>query len=162
MYGIISEELIIRNFQKAQLSVIGRHNVTTHTLRLFTDLYAPGENASPLPPVARVLYVVAGGITVRASSVTASLDPNSAWQGSVTPQVVAGKSGARVLRWELVRSNLAEDTHARAEGATMRRQEQWVNQHARHTNHTPTTSRCGSGACKRSSPNNALRDMMRR
>ena len=114
MYGIISEELIIRNFQKAQLSVIGRHNVTTHTLRLFTDLYAPGENASPLPPVARVLYVVAGGITVRASSVTASLDPNSAWQGSVTPQVVAGKSGARVLRWELVRSNLAEDTHARA------------------------------------------------
>ena len=88
--------------------------MTTHTLRLFTDVYAPGESASPLPAVARVLYVVAGGITVRASSVTASLDPNSAWQGSVTPQIVAGKGGARVLRWELVRSDQAEQTRASA------------------------------------------------
>ena len=79
-----------------------------HTLRLFTDRFAPGEAATILPAI-RVLYVVEGSLNVRAAGISASLDPNSAWCGIGEFAVSAGKSGAKVLRWEV-----AADTNAPA------------------------------------------------
>ena len=73
----------------------------SHALQLHTDIFAAGETAM-LPAANRVLYVVEGSVFVRAAGVSASLDANSAWCGAVAPSVVAGKAGARVLRFELL------------------------------------------------------------
>lgn len=73
----------------------------THLLRLSTDRFTAGESAT-IPAANRVLYVVEGTLIVRSQGAAASLDPNSAWCGAVNVCVAAGKSGARVLRFELV------------------------------------------------------------
>ena len=70
-------------------------------LHLYTDCFATGE-AAALGTANRVLYVVEGSIIVRAAGVSASLNANSAWCSAVAPSVTAGKSGARVLRFELL------------------------------------------------------------
>ena len=72
-----------------------------HSLQLHTDCFAAGESVT-LAAANRVLYIVEGSVVVRAAGVSASLDPNSAWCGAVAPSVVAGKAGARVLRFELL------------------------------------------------------------
>ena len=72
----------------------------SHALQLHTDIFAAGE-AAMLPAANRVLYVVEGSMIVRAAGVSASLDTNSAWCGAAAPVITAGKSGARLLRWEL-------------------------------------------------------------
>ncbi len=74
----------------------------SHLLRLYTDTPAAGHGVTPLLPLPRAIYVVSGSAIVRAAGQAASLEPNSAWCGSVAPTVIAGKSGARLLRWELV------------------------------------------------------------
>lgn len=81
--------------------------MTTHLLRLYTGTFAAGVASSPLPALNRVLYVVSGSVIVRAAGQAASLDANAAWCGSVAPGITAGKSGARVLRWEVVRADAA-------------------------------------------------------
>ena len=81
--------------------------MTTHVLRLITDCYISGETLH-LAGTNRVLYVVEGGIIVRAGGAAASLEPNSAWCGTVDVAVAAGKSGARVLRFELVHASSAQ------------------------------------------------------
>jgi quercetin dioxygenase-like cupin family protein len=47
------------------------------------------------------LYVRSGSLTVRSQSVVATLAPNSAWHGRHACEVVAGKEGAEIFRWEL-------------------------------------------------------------
>ena len=76
----------------------------TYALQLHTDALAVGETIT-LGAANRVLYVAEGSIIVRAAGVSASLDRNSAWCSAVAPAITAGKSGARVLRWELVAAN---------------------------------------------------------
>ena len=75
--------------------------MTTHILRVFTDTLDAGAAISPATTCNRVLYLVSGNAIVRAAGQAASLDPNSAWFGSGAPVVTAGKTGARLLRWEL-------------------------------------------------------------
>ncbi|MBL8386094.1 MAG: hypothetical protein JNM90_23625 [Burkholderiales bacterium] len=72
----------------------------THRLRLHTDRFAAAEGGT-LAPRACALYVVAGSVIVRAGGAAASLDANGAWCGATGATIVAGKAGARVLRWEL-------------------------------------------------------------
>ena len=72
----------------------------THELRLSTDRFSPAE-CGDLPAGNRVLYVVAGTLVVRSGGSAASLEANSAWCGSAGAALAAGKSGARVLRFEL-------------------------------------------------------------
>ena len=56
------------------------------------------EDACP-----RVLYVRSGSLTVRSNAVVASLAANSAWHGGRSCEVVSGKTGAEIYRWELRR-----------------------------------------------------------
>ena len=82
--------------------------MTTHVLRLHTDIYGAGEAATALPALNRVMYVVAGSLTLREHGVTATIDANGAWCSAGSPAMIAGKSGARVLRWELARTESAQ------------------------------------------------------
>ena len=75
-----------------------------YALQLHTDALAAGATAT-LAAANRVLYVAEGSIIVRAAGVSASLDANSAWCSAIAPSITAGKTGARVLRWELVTAN---------------------------------------------------------
>ena len=75
--------------------------MTTHILRVFTDMLDASAAIAPLPALNRVLYVVSGSAMVRAGGQAASLDANSAWCGAMAPAIIAGKTGARLLRWEL-------------------------------------------------------------
>ena len=72
----------------------------SHKLLLFTDRFAPGETTA-ISSAIRVLYVAQGSLVVRAAGISASLDPNSTWCGTGVAAFAAGKSGARVLRWEI-------------------------------------------------------------
>ena len=76
----------------------------TYALQLHTDALAVGETTT-LAAANRVLYVAEGSIIVRAAGVCVSLDRNSAWCSAAAPAITAGKSGARLLRWELVAAN---------------------------------------------------------
>ena len=51
----------------------------------------------------RVLYVRSGSITARSNGIVATLAANSAWHGGESCEVLAGKDGAEVYRWELRR-----------------------------------------------------------
>ena len=88
--------------------------MTTHLLRLYTGIFEAGADSAPLPALHRVLYVVSGSVIVRAAGQAASLDANGAWCGSVAPGITAGKNGARVLRWELVRLDAAQSSETTA------------------------------------------------
>jgi quercetin dioxygenase-like cupin family protein len=56
-------------------------------------------------PCPRVLYVRSGSLTARSSAIAATLAPNSAWHGKHSCEVVAGKDGAEIYRWELRRES---------------------------------------------------------
>lgn len=88
--------------------------MTTHVLRLITDSYIGGETLH-LAGANRVLYVVEGSVIVRAGAIAAALDPNSAWCGPIDATVAAGKSGARVLRFELVRADSTQASQSCAD-----------------------------------------------
>jgi quercetin dioxygenase-like cupin family protein len=60
--------------------------------------------SAPLAAANRVIYVRAGGATVRANGQAATLAPNSAWHGAIDCEVTAGANGAVLLRWELTRA----------------------------------------------------------
>jgi quercetin dioxygenase-like cupin family protein len=74
--------------------------MSTHTLRLVTDRFAAGASFA-LPPLRRAAYVFAGSAIVRAGGQSASLERNGVWCGNAAPTVIAGRSGATVLRFEL-------------------------------------------------------------
>lgn len=79
--------------------------MSTYELRLTRDRLGPqGRYVSALPAMNRILYVLDGGLTVEAGGKPAVLDPNTAWHGAAGCMAVAGRDGATVLRYELVRS----------------------------------------------------------
>ncbi len=78
------------------------------TLRLYEDrLGARAAPEAPLPPLNRVLYLRDGMASVASYYAAATLTENSAWYSSREETVNAGPDGARILRYELVRSDNA-------------------------------------------------------
>lgn len=73
-----------------------------HILQLLTDRLAAGTTLALAAGPHRVLYVAAGGLLIEAAGTTASLAPNSAWQGQNAAALRAGAAGARLLRFELL------------------------------------------------------------
>lgn len=91
--------------------------MATYTLRLFEDrLGARATAETPLPMLNRVLYVQSGTASISSYYGSATLSGNSAWFSAKECTVTAGANGARILRYELVRSeqgNTGEITGAR-------------------------------------------------
>jgi quercetin dioxygenase-like cupin family protein len=77
--------------------------MSTHALEFFRDQLSEGASLSMPDPCPRVLYVRSGSLTARSGGVVSTLAPNSAWHGDRPCEVVAGKTGAEVYRWELRR-----------------------------------------------------------
>jgi len=69
-------------------------------LRLYTDRLEPRAEGR-LSGCNRVIYVREGNIIVRAGTQAAGLAPNSAWYGRDPVVLIAGATGATLLRWEL-------------------------------------------------------------
>jgi len=80
--------------------------VSGYVLRLTEDRLGAGRGYDrPLPAAARVLYVWLGEITVTSGGREVRLAPNSAWQGAGESTATAGREGATLLRYELVRGD---------------------------------------------------------
>jgi quercetin dioxygenase-like cupin family protein len=77
--------------------------MSTHALEFFRDQLAAGARLSLSDPCPRVLYVRSGSLTARSNAVVATLAPNSGWHGDQACEVVSGKTGADIYRWELRR-----------------------------------------------------------
>jgi hypothetical protein len=75
--------------------------MTRHVLRLLRDRLAP-KTREPLPAMNRVLYLLEGALTVDGASVPL----NGAWHGVGAGMAEAGREGATVLRYELVRDGM--------------------------------------------------------
>ena len=78
----------------------------THLLRLYSESLEAGALAS-LPAIDRVIYLASGSAVVRSEGQASSLEANSTWCGSTASSITAGKTGARLLCWELVRAGVA-------------------------------------------------------
>lgn len=76
--------------------------MSMRSLRLYSDTLA-AKTAMPggLPAGNRVLYVRDGSATLRSAGQAMTLAPNSAWCARASCEVLAGASGAQILRWEL-------------------------------------------------------------
>ena len=72
-----------------------------HVLRLSRDRLEPAARAA-LPATNRVLYLLEGSLTVDGRSVSV----DAAWHGAGPCALVAGASGAALLRYELVRKDV--------------------------------------------------------
>ena len=72
-----------------------------HSLRLIEHDLPPGVDLT-LPAAVRVLFAAAGEATVTSAGDSRPLDPDHAWHG-IASCVVTAPSGARLLRFELVR-----------------------------------------------------------
>jgi quercetin dioxygenase-like cupin family protein len=73
----------------------------TLALEFFRDQLAAGARLSLPDACPRVLYVRSGSLTARSDATVATLASNSAWHGRHACEVVAGKDGAEIFRWEL-------------------------------------------------------------
>jgi quercetin dioxygenase-like cupin family protein len=62
-----------------------------------------------------VVYVRSGSLTARSGAVVATLAANSAWHGRQSCEVVAGKEGAEVYRWELRDGKAGTESALRSE-----------------------------------------------
>jgi hypothetical protein len=82
--------------------------MSVYTLRLFEDILTAAESAT-LPPRRRVVYVVEGRVLVSAEGPAGAFAANSAWFGAGSCTVQAGTEGARLWRWELVRTPVGDD-----------------------------------------------------
>lgn len=88
-----------------------------HVLRLFTDTLAPrAQESRPLPPCPRALYVADGMAALASAGVAATLGADSGWFSAGGVTVRAGANGAKLLRWELVRTPEADHGLALGEG----------------------------------------------
>jgi quercetin dioxygenase-like cupin family protein len=88
-----------------------------HVLRLFTDTLAPRATESrPLPPCPRVLYIAGGMATIADGDTVATLSANSGLFNTASVTVRAGADGAKLLRYELVRTPEADHGLAVGEG----------------------------------------------
>lgn len=74
--------------------------MSTYRLRLCEDTLTPGAGYV-VGPANRVLWVVAGQVTVMAGGRTVVVEVDHGWHGAGAAEVIAGRSGATVLRWEL-------------------------------------------------------------
>ena len=75
-----------------------------YSLRLIEDTLAPGARCKPaLASAARVLYLAAGDLRIDGGAASGALEPGRAYLAAKPGAAVAGASGARVLRFELVR-----------------------------------------------------------
>ena len=85
--------------------------MSEYVLRLTRDTFAPGaRTATPLPPLNRVLYVLAGEIHVASTTGDAAqqtVAADRAWYGGGSCTVEAGPQCATVLRYELLRGESA-------------------------------------------------------
>ena len=87
-----------------------------YILRLCTDTLAPrAQESRPLPPCPRALYVAEGMATLASAGAAATLSANSGWFSAGSLTVRAGADGAKLLRYELVRTPEAD--HGLALGA---------------------------------------------
>lgn len=77
--------------------------MASHTLAFFRDQLAAGATLDLAHACPRVLYLRTGAASVRAGAAVAALAPNSAFHGAMACAVAAGKSGADIYRWELLR-----------------------------------------------------------
>jgi quercetin dioxygenase-like cupin family protein len=94
--------------------------MSTYELRLTRDrLEAQSRYVSALPAMNRVLYVLDGDLTVAAGGQQAALGPNTAWHGATACMAAAGREGATVLRYELVRSGTPPAPAAGAGSTTL-------------------------------------------
>jgi quercetin dioxygenase-like cupin family protein len=73
----------------------------THALEFFRDRLPAGARLSLPDTCPRVLYVRSGSLTARSDAAVATLAPNSAWHGKRPGEIVAGKDGVEIYRWEL-------------------------------------------------------------
>lgn len=79
--------------------------MSTYELRVSRDQLAGGARyVTALPALNRVLYVLSGDVTVEIDGRPAPIGPNSAWHGAGACTAAAGRDGATVLRYELVRA----------------------------------------------------------
>lgn len=76
--------------------------MSAYTLRLSEDRLEAGARHA-LPPLNRVLYVIAGDIGVTSGGSGAQVGTDAAWHGSGECAVAAGTGDARILRYELLR-----------------------------------------------------------
>jgi len=84
-------------------------------LDFFRDLLPAGARLSLRDACPRVLYVRSGSLTARSDGVVATLAANSAWHGKQPGEVVAGKDGAEIYRWELRESGASAGSALRSE-----------------------------------------------
>ena len=75
--------------------------MSKYVLRLYTAQFQPGAVSPPLAQTDRVIYVTDGDIVCRGNGFTASLAPNSAWQGRPAITLTGGPKGAKLFYWEL-------------------------------------------------------------
>jgi hypothetical protein len=75
----------------------------SYTLALAEDTLAPHGRAA-LPPLNRILYMLAGELVATGAGEGAPLAAGAAWHGAGPCEVVAGGTGATLLRWELRRT----------------------------------------------------------
>ena len=76
--------------------------MSKYVFRLHSDTLATKSALeSALPATNRIIYLSQGEATLRSAGQTASLAPNTAWHGATSCEIVAGASGAGILRWEL-------------------------------------------------------------
>lgn len=79
--------------------------MSENVLRLTRDrLDAGARYGQSLPSMNRILYVLDGDLTVEGGGKQVPIAANSAWYGAGPCVAVAGRQGATVLRYELVRS----------------------------------------------------------
>lgn len=85
-----------------------------YTLRLFEDtIKASSDFLAPLDAENRVLYVVEGDVAVAERGMTKNLAANNTWSGAGSCSIRSGAEGARLWRWELLRTPESNDGLAR-------------------------------------------------
>src|SRR3989304_3182056 len=95
--------------------------MSEYVLRLTRDrLDAGARYGQSLPSMNRILYVLGGDLTVEGGGKQVPIAANSAWHGAGPCTAVAGRQGATVLRYELVRSG-TPPTAAAGAGSMPRR-----------------------------------------
>ncbi len=93
-----------------------------YVLRLLEDIVPSYADISYLPAAARAVYTVEGGLTVETPDSNQFVRANTCWVGEGEICYVAGTEDSRVLRWELVSTDLAHDGCLRSSPKSQSRQ----------------------------------------